>query len=119
MFQINWKLKSFLYSLFVFLRMQSTFYLVQKYITKRSRLNIAQINELWKFHANTIKKYKTRSLLEVGAGKSLEQNIFISYYFQNMISQTLIDINKMIDLNIVNHANEQILKLLGLKSKGI
>ena len=40
MFQINWKLKAFLYKVFQFLKLKKTFYFIQKYITKRSRINI-------------------------------------------------------------------------------
>ena len=44
MFQINWKLKALLYKIFIFFNLKKIFYLTQKYITKRSRINIQNIN---------------------------------------------------------------------------
>ena len=112
MFQINWKLKSLLYNIFGFLNLKNIFYLCQKYITKRSRVDISQISDVWKFHSKIIKNNNINSLLEVGAGKSLEQNIYFSYLFKNKICQTAIDINNMIDLELANEASIQISKLL-------
>jgi SAM-dependent methyltransferase len=118
MFQINWKFKAFLYLVFSFLRLKGVFYFLQKYITKRSLINIKRINSLWDFHANSIIKNNSKYLLELGAGKSLEQNIFFSYKFNNTINQTAIDINNMLDLTLVNQASEQISNILKLKNKG-
>ena len=75
MFQINWKFKAFLYLVFSFLRLKGIFYFLQKYITKRSLINIKEINSVWSFHENSIIKNNCKSLLELGAGKSLEQII--------------------------------------------
>jgi len=118
MFQINWKLKAILYKIFSIFRLQNTFYFIQKYITKRSRVDIKQINKLWVFHADSIESNNVKNILEIGAGKSLEQNIFISYKFKNLINQTAIDINEMIDFSLVNQASEQISKILKLENKG-
>ena len=101
-----------LYNIFSFLKLNNIFYLCQKYITKRSKINISQISDIWKFHSKVIKNNNINSLLEVGAGKSLEQNIYFSYLFKNQICQTAIDINKMIDFELVNEASFQISKLL-------
>ena len=79
MFQINWKLKAFLYKVFQFLKLKKTFYFIQKYITRRSRVNIHEINPHWKRHETSIKNNGCKNLLEIGAGKSLEQNIYFSY----------------------------------------
>jgi|TARA_B110000211_G_scaffold229043_1_gene286196 SAM-dependent methyltransferase len=117
MFQINWKLKSFLYNLFEFFKLEKLFYLIQKYITKRSKIDIKKINPIWKFHANSIKLNNCINILEIGAGKSLEQNIYLSYIFDE-IDQTAIDINNMIDFQLFNNASRQISTLLGLENKG-
>jgi len=116
MIQINWKLKALLYKVFGVFRLKIFF--IQKHITKRSRVEINQVNELWTHHADAIEKYNAKNILEVGAGKSLEQNIYISYKFNNLIKQTTIDINRMIDLDYVNQASEQIANILKLKFKG-
>tara|TARA_B110000967_G_C18880445_1_gene560721 strand:- start:723 stop:1574 length:852 start_codon:yes stop_codon:yes gene_type:complete len=118
MFQINWKLKAFLYKVFGVLKLNLSFYFIQKYITKRAKIQIKQINKLWVYHADSIEKNNVKNILEVGAGKSLEQNIYISYRFKGLIKQTAIDINKMIDFSLLNQASEQISKILKLKNKG-
>ena len=118
MFQINWKLKALLYKVFGLLKLKNTYFFIQKHITKRSKINIKEINKLWLYHANSIEKYNIRKILEIGTGKSLEQNIYISYRFNNLIHQTAIDINNMIDLELVNQANEQISNILKIENKG-
>ena len=118
MFQINWKLKAILYKLFGFLKLKRTFYFIQKHITKRSRINITEINKLWVFHSDAIEDSKSKKILEVGAGKSLEQNIYLSYKFGSKIDQTAIDINNMLDFKLFNDANAQISNILKLKNKG-
>ena len=114
MFQINWKLKAFLYKVFQFLKLKKTFYFIQKYITRRSRVNIPEINPHWKRHEISIKNNGCKNLLEIGAGKSLEQNIYFSYIFNGKLEQTAIDINKMIDFQLFNEASKQISNLLNL-----
>jgi len=116
MFQINWKLKALLYKVFGIIGLKIFF--IQKYITKRSRVEIDQINKSWVYHADSIQKYNATNILEIGAGKSLEQNIYISYRFNNLIKQTTIDITKMIDFDYVNQASGQIANVLNLKNKG-
>ena len=118
MFQINWKLKAILYKLFGFLKLKRTFYFMQKHVTKRSRINITEINKLWVFHSDAIEDSKSKKILEVGAGKSLEQNIYLSYKFGSIINQTAIDINNMLDFKLFNDASAQIANLLKLKYKG-
>ena len=43
-------------------------------------------------------------------GKSLEQNIYLTFKFNNRINQTVIDIDKMIDFNLLNLAKNQLQK---------
>ena len=118
MFQINWKLKAFLYLVFSFFRLKGIFYFLQKYITKRSLVNIVKINKLWTFHANSIEKNNSKSVIEIGAGKSLEQNIYLSYKFNGVLNQTAIDINNMLDFDLVNQASKQISSILNCNNKG-
>ena len=118
MFQINWKLKAFLYKVFQFFKLKKTFYFIQKYITRRSRVNIHEINPHWKRHETSIKNNGCKNLLEIGAGKSLEQNIYFSYILNGQLDQTVIDISKMIDFQLFNEASRQISDLLNLKFKG-
>ena len=118
MFQINWKLKALLYKIFGFLQLKTIFYLIQKYVTKRSKIVINKIDKSWIHHAKYKKKNDVKNLLEVGAGKSLEQNIYISYKFNSSIEQTTIDINEMIDFDLLNQASEKISKILEVENKG-
>ncbi len=115
MFQINWKLKSLLYKIFSQLKLNKTLYFIQKYITKRSNVNIKPSVRLWKLHSENIKEHQIKTVLEIGAGKSLEQNIFFSYFFNNSLKQTVIDIKKMIDFDLVNEASKQISELLNVQ----
>ena len=118
MFQINWKLKAFLYKVFQSLRLKKSLYFIQKYITRRSKINIQKINPHWERHESSIRKNNCIDLLEIGAGKSLEQNIYFSYIFNNQLKQTVIDINKMIDFSLFNDASVIISNLLNIEFKG-
>lgn len=118
MFQINWKLKAFLYKVFQLLRLKKSLYFIQKYITRRSKINIQKIDPQWERHEFSIRKNNCIDLLEIGAGKSLDQNIYFSYIFNNKLKQTAIDINKMIDFNLFNDASLIISNLLNLDFKG-
>ena len=115
MFQINWKLKSLLYKIFSQLKLNKTLYFIQKYVTKRSNVNIKPSVRLWKLHSKNIKEHQIKTVLEIGAGKSLEQNIFFSYFFNNSLEQMVIDIRKMIDFDLVNEASKQISELLNVQ----
>ena len=116
MFQINWKLKSIIYRILCFFRLHKTLFFIQKNITKRSKINLDKIIFYWDYHYKYLKEHNSRSVLEIGAGKSLAQNIFLSYKFNQSIQQTLIDVSNMLDLDLFNKANEQISKLLRVNS---
>ena len=116
MFQINWKLKSLIYKILCFLRLHKTLFFIQKHITKRSQINLDKIIFYWDYHYKYLKEHNSKSILEIGAGKSLAQNIFLSYKFNQSIQQTLIDVSNMLDLDLFNKANEQISKLLRVNS---
>ena len=118
MFQINWKLKALLYKVFGIFNLKRSFYFIQKNITKRSKINFQSLSPHWIRHAGTIKNYNCTDVLEIGAGKSLEQNIYISYNFENSIKQTAIDINPMIDFQLFNQASLKISNLMNKNFKG-
>ena len=117
MFQINWKLKSLIYKILYFFRLKKTLFFIQKKITKRSKIRIDKIIFYWNFHLKHIENNKSLKILEFGAGKSLAQNIFLSYKTNKKIEQTLIDVSKMLDLDLFNKANEQVSKILGADRK--
>lgn len=116
MFQINWKLKSIIYRILSFFKLSKTLFFIQKKITRRSQVNLSEIIFYWEYHYKYLKDRNSKSVLEIGAGKSLAQNIYLSYKFNQSIQQTLIDISSMLDLDLFNKANEQISKLLRVNS---
>ena len=105
-FKIRWKLKSFIFSIIDFFRIQGLLYFVQKNITKRSIQPIHEISHEWKVHEKSIIDNKiTGTLFEFGAGKGLAQNIFLS---KLMPSQIVVDLYRMIDFDIVNNSIKSI-----------
>ena len=76
MFQINWKLKALLYKVFETFKLNKTLYFVQRHITGRAKIQFTKLDPHWERHAKSIQEKNCNSILEVGAGKSLEQNIF-------------------------------------------
>ena len=114
MIQIHWKIKSLLYRLLNFFKLYKALFFIQKKITKRSNIDLKEIAFYWQYHLKYLKENNSKTILEIGAGKSLAQNIFLSYSFKQKIEQTLIDVSRMIDLDLFNKANDQISKLLGV-----
>ena len=112
MFQISWKIKSLLFKFLNFFNLYKTLFFIQKKITKRSSFNYKKTVFYWDYHYKYLKENNSQNLLEFGAGKSLAQNIFLSYKFNQNMEQTLIDIAKMLDLDLFNEANNQISRLL-------
>ena len=114
MFQINWKTKALFFKFLNFFKLYKLLFFIQKRITKRSRINLKGVFFYWDYHLKYLKENNVKSVLEIGAGKSLAQNIYLSYKFDQKIEQTLIDVSKMIDLDLFNEANDQISKILGV-----
>ena len=117
MFKINWKIKAYLYRILSIFNLNRILFFVQKKITKRANIDIREIYHYWNYHLKNIKKFNSPNILEFGAGKSLEQNIFLKYKFSDKLNQTVIDVNDMLDLDLFNKANEQISKLLNISYK--
>ena len=118
MFQINWKLKALLYKVFEVFKLNKPLYFVQRYITGRAKIQFTTLDPHWKRHATSIEEKNCKSIIEIGGGKSLEQNIFFSYYFDNSKFQRVIDINNMISFELCNEASHRIAKLLNQDFKG-
>jgi len=114
MFQINLKLKSLIYWFLYFVFLKKILFYIQKSITKRAYSSIGVMLYAYKLHFNSLKKFKSIKILEFGGGKSLEQNIYLSFKFKNRVNQTVIDIDKMIDFNLLNFSKDQLKKKLKL-----
>ena len=117
MFQINWRLKSLIYWFLYFIFFKKILFFIQKKITNRAYSSLGVMLYAYKLHYNSLKKYKSKKILEFGAGKSLEQNIYLTFKFNNRINQTVIDIDKMIDFNLLNLAKNQLQKKIKLSFK--
>ncbi len=109
---ISWTLKSRALSLFDLIG-RDALYFTQKYITKRSAVEITTIPRPWKFHKENIEAYRPRSLIEFGAGKALGQNLYLS---RPGLRQQLVDLNPMLDLSLVNDAIALLTAQAALKS---
>ena len=117
MLQINWKIKAILYKILSVLKLEKTLFFIQKKITKRAKIDINDIKYYWKNHLKYLKSQKSINIIEFGAGKSLEQNIYLNYEFDNNLSQTVIDLSSMLDIGLFNEANKQIAKVLNINKK--
>ena len=112
---IPWKIKSTIFGLTDFFNAPSALYFLQKYVTGRSKIRSLQISPIWEAHKKYLDEYSsTKNVFEFGAGKSLAQNLFISDIATN---QTVVDLNPMIDLSLVENVRSQISELVVLKSK--
>ena len=105
--QIPWKLKSKIFYLIDLFHMSSSLRFIQKYVTKRS-YNLSITNSI-KFHQKNIleNKLSNGTLLEIGAGSSLFQSIYLSNYINEQI---LIDKYFLIDFKLINYSIEYFLK---------
>ena len=99
--QVPWKLKSKIFYLVELLSLDYFLKFIQKYITKRS-YNLSITNAI-KFHQNNIidNNLKNETLMEIGAGRSMFQNIYLSNFVNKQI---LIDKYYLLDFNFVNYS---------------
>ena len=105
---IPWKIKSLIFSFIDYLSLQKLLYFLQKYITKRSRINSVLYSSDWEMHQDALTKYKTQNIVfEFGAGKSLVQNLFLSNFVKK---QFVVDLHPMLDLELVDSERELLLK---------
>jgi len=112
---ISWKLKSKSFSLIDTLGAPSALYFLQKHITRRSRITKLSIDRNWVRHKESLIKYGCKDFVfEFGGGKSLAQNLFLSDEIER---QLVVDLNRMIDLDLVNKAKELLLLQTALKSR--
>ena len=104
--QINWKMKSFIYRVLDVSKLTGPLYWIQKYVTRKSQVSFQSVNQNWITHADTLEGLEaTENVLEFGAGKSLAQNLFLS---RSVERQTVVDLNRMIDFELVNRARTRL-----------
>lgn len=113
---INWKLKSFVFTLIDTFSMYKFLYFLQKRVTKNSVINFDASKDNWLIHHKHISTIKSPNIIEFGAGKNLAQNIFLSYYVK---AQTVVDLFPMLDLNQFNEAAFKVSRLLNVSEKKV
>jgi hypothetical protein len=106
--KIPWKIKSSIFKFIDILNKDSILYLIQKYITRRSKINLENVYNDSYFHIQKLNKSKKLKLLEFGAGKNLAQNIILSQFCQQ---QCVVDLKPMADLSQINEAALEISKI--------
>ena len=100
-YTIPWQIKSLIFSFIDCLNLQKLLYFLQKYITKRSRINSLLYSPDWEMHKVALNKYKTKNVVfEFGAGKSLVQNLYLSNFVKK---QFIVDLYPMLDFELVDY----------------
>lgn len=102
--QITWRFKSRLLSLFEPLG-GDVLYFAQKHITRRSQIELRRIPRGWVFNGGVVDRYRPASLIEFGAGKHLGESLYLS---RPGLAQTVVDLNPMVDLSLVNRVIRQL-----------
>ena len=114
-YNIPWKIKSLIFSFIDFLNLQNLLYFLQKYITKRSRINSLLYSPDWEMHKVALNKYKTTNVVfEFGAGKSLVQNLYLSNFVKK---QFIVDLYPMLDFELVDYERKKLLETKKLRSR--
>jgi len=99
-FNIPWKAKAFLFWLLSALKASWILPYLSKYITRRSLLTInKEILYDIDFHRKNIQSKSRLRILEIGAGKSILQNIMLS---RGGLYQLVVDRDVLIDYDLVN-----------------
>lgn len=104
---MHWKLKSFAHNLIDLTGSPKLHLFLTKHVTKRSNLwRTKQISDEarndWLFHLENLSELNfSGHLYEFGAGKNLGQNFVLT---QIASHQTVIDLNPMLDMELINKA---------------
>ncbi|AWL12692.1 hypothetical protein HMF8227_02239 [Saliniradius amylolyticus] len=97
--KIPWKLKSQIFLVVEQLKAYRLLYLLQKYLTGRSRIALDTVAE-WRKQLSELKEQNVGGIMfEFGAGKNLGQNLLLSPLFEQ---QYVVDLNPMLDFDLVN-----------------
>ncbi len=114
-YNIPWKIKSLIFSFIDYLYLAKLLYFLQKFITKRSRIDLLLYSPDWKMHKDALNKYKTKNVVfEFGAGKSLVQNLYLSNFVKK---QFVVDLYPMLDFELVDFEREQLLEIEKIRSR--
>lgn len=98
---IPWKLKSTAFRMIDRFGATGLLYWLQTNLTKRARTHIGAGSANWQIHRQHLSTLVGPAVFEFGAGKSLQQNLYLSQF---VASQTVVDLFPMIDLQLVDQA---------------
>lgn len=103
---ISWKLKSRIFALIDLLRAEPLLYVLQRYVTGRSRIISLPVNDAWIVHKEALDENGcTGFVFEFGAGKSLAQNLFLSTLVDR---QLVVDLKPMLETKLADQARSLI-----------
>lgn len=105
---IPWKLKSFIFKSIDIINYEGLLYLIQKYVTGRSKINLQNVYKDADLHIQSLNKIENQNVLEFGGGKNLAQNIIFSQFCRK---QLVVDLKPMADLEQINQASREISKI--------
>ena len=81
-------------------------YLLQRYVTKGSRVGALSVTSNWQTHKEYLKKYSTiGQIFEFDLDKTNARNLYLSDVAEKQI---VIDLNPMIDLNLLENVRYRI-----------
>ena len=106
--KMNWKQKSKILTLFDYLPAR-LFFLLSKHILRSGSVNITAggLPSAWTFVEETLKNAQAKTSIEFGAGRHLGIN---QWFSQFMDKQVVVDIDRMIDIDLVRQTNEDLRK---------
>jgi SAM-dependent methyltransferase len=108
--QLDWRLKSAAFRVLDMLP-SSLLYAAQRHITN-GFYEIDEISPHWEYHKSALEEAGAKRVLEFGAGRRLDQALFLSTLG---IEQTVTDIAPIVDLRLVNSAIRDLKRLGVLK----
>ena len=105
---ISWTLKSTIFRAIDRFDATGLLYWLQTNVTRRARLNIGAGSGNWQRHREHLAPLGRPVVFEFGAGKSLQQNLYLSAFVG---PQTVVDLFPMVDLALVDAAARRIATL--------
>jgi hypothetical protein len=110
--KINWLLKSKVFGVIDYFKVYRVLYFLQRYVTKRSDTTMERHVKDWIFHKTHCESIMEGFLLEFGGGKDLRQNLYLSQFVSQ---QVVVDLFPMLNIDLVNRAGNEQVKLGLLK----
>lgn len=113
--RIDWKLKSALFCLIDFAKLNRLLFFIQEKVTRRAFKAAGEIRKEWIEHHRTFEQQLTQKnvLLEIGAGKNIGQNLVLSTLFEK---QFVLDVTPMFSPRLTHRARSAVSEVFTLRS---